>query len=244
MTLAQRKVGDVVAEDYKLGAIFKRFGIDFCCGGGITVEKACAKKGVDVAELEQALYSASHSRSAAGPGDPRQWKPDFLADYIVNVHHQYVRENIPVLLQFSQKVAKVHGGARPELIEIAKRTMELADELHAHLQKEEEVLFPYVKALVASQQNGETAAKTFDSVEEPIALMEEEHDRAGTLMLEIRELSDDFTPPEWACNTYRALYAKLEEFEEDLHRHVHLENNILFPATRRLDTEAGDLAAA
>lgn len=233
--IAQRTVGDIVADDYRLGAVFKRFGIDFCCGGGRTVQAACDKQGVAYDELEQALLAAQQSRTNGAP-DVRAWEPGFLADYIVNVHHNYVRESLPVLIQFAQKVARVHGGNRPELVEIAKLVTEIAAELDEHTQKEEDILFPYIKELSSAQQNEAPAGQpAFGTVQNPIRVMEHEHDHAGALMRRIRTLSDDFTPPAEACNTYRALFAKLEEFEEDLHRHVHLENNILFPAALTLE---------
>lgn len=234
MTFAQQTVGDIVAEDYRRGAIFKQFGIDFCCGGGITVEKACRKKGVDIDELEEAIRNAGRRQNGAAGEDARSWSPDFLADYIVNVHHTYVRQNLPILLQFSQKVARVHGGGRPELIQVAQLTAGLADEMQAHLEAEEEELFPFVKALVAARKTDGEAPKATQFVEESLSQREAEHEHAGAVMAQIRELTSDFTPPEGACNTYRALFAKLEEFEQDLHRHVHLENNVLFPRARKL----------
>lgn len=222
LPFAARTVGDLVAEDYRRGAIFKQFGIDFCCGGGRTVAAACERSGVDSATLERALADADR-RTGDVPARVTAWSPSFLADYIVNEHHTYVRESLPVLRAFAQKVAKVHGHARPELLDIAERVEALAEELTEHLASEENEVFPRIKALASTDTNDIEALRTL------IVEMEDEHDGAGTLMREIRTLSDDFTPPDWACNTYRALYAKLEEFEDDLHRHVHLENNVLFP---------------
>jgi regulator of cell morphogenesis and NO signaling len=233
---AHRTVADVVADDYRRGAVFKKFGIDFCCGGGKTVEAACAAGGVSYTQLGQALLAADQPRGTSLPSDPRGWDLGFLADYIVNVHHTYVRENLPILLQFTGKVARVHGGHRPELVEIARLVEELAGEMDQHMMKEEKVLFPHVRKLAEARRDGApTERPVFGTVKNPIRAMEHEHDRAGDLMRRIRVLTDDFVPPMDACNTYRASFAKLEEFEEDLHRHVHLENNILFPATVKLE---------
>ncbi|GIV61772.1 MAG: iron-sulfur cluster repair di-iron protein [Rhodothermaceae bacterium] len=233
-----RTVGDVVAEDYRRAAIFKRFGIDFCCGGGLTVEAACERKGIDYQEVAQALLAFDSAGSGTTEPDPRSWSPDFLCDYIVNVHHRYVREHLPTLVQFSHKVARVHGKDHPELIEMADLVEALREDLQQHMMKEEQVLFPYVKALVAARiQEVPVNPPPFGSVRNPIRVMEHEHDRAGELMKHLRTLSDNFTPPEHACNTYRALFALLEAFEADLHRHVHLENNILFPEAARLEQE-------
>lgn len=234
-TLAQQAVGELVAQDYRRAGVFKQYGIDFCCGGGRTLEAACEKKDVPLSEIIQALQSADE-RGSTPVIRPGTWSPGFLADYIVNEHHTYVRENVPVLRGFARKVARVHGETHPEVVQIAERFEELAAELLRHVQEEEDVLFPYVKALAAGEANGRAEEPmTFETVRDPIQMMEDDHEHAAALMREIRALSDDFAPPDGACNTYRALYAKLEEFEEDLHRHVHLENNVLFPEAAALE---------
>jgi regulator of cell morphogenesis and NO signaling len=233
-----RPVGEVVADDYRRGAVFKRFGIDFCCSGARTVQEACDRKGVDYETLQGELLAADRSRSGQDAPDVRRWDPAFLADYIVNVHHGYVRETLPVLRFFTTKVARVHGAARPELVEIAGLVEEMATAMDEHMAGEENVLFPHVRGLTtASKEGGTVDPGALQSTADTIRAMEGEHDHAGEVMRRIRELSDDYTPPDWACNTYRAAFAKLEEFEEDLHRHVHLENNILFPATAKLERE-------
>lgn len=235
--LTARPIGELVAEDYRLAGVFKQYGIDFCCGGGRTVRAACEKKGLPVDDVVRALQAATEQ---GPPSDlrPDTWEVDFLADYIVNVHHRYVRENIPLLEEFTRKVARVHGAAHPELIEIAALFAEVADELSAHMEKEEAVLFPHIRSLVAARRaQAAAAAPAFGTVRNPIRVMEHEHDRAGELMRAIRSLAGDFTPPSDACNTYRVTYAKLDEFESDLHRHVHLENNILFPKAVALETD-------
>lgn len=234
--LAARTVGDVVADDYRLGTVFKRFGIDFCCGGGQTVADACRKRGIAMDELERALNESRPTSQHRD--DAREWGLDFLVDYIVNVHHAYVRQQLPALIQFSEKVARVHGDGNPELRKVAEHVRNLAAEMLVHLEGEETMLFPYVKQLVNAQLQGiRPATPSFTSAEIPIMDMEDEHETAGALMHSIRELTSDFTPPDHACNTYRALFATLEEFEEDLHRHVHLENNILFPRALALEAE-------
>lgn len=217
-SIRTRPVGEVVAEDYRRGAVFKQFGIDFCCGGGRTVEEACARKDVDIEALERALSASDLPRGEDRAPDPRSWEPAFLADYIVQVHHSYVRDSLPVLQAFSDKVARVHGNHTPELVSVNRKVQELAGEMEAHMAAEETEVFPAIKA-------GEGAGAALPQ-------MEEEHEAAGGLMADIRSLTSDFVPPAEACATWRAMYAKLEEFESDLHRHVHLENNVLFPAVR------------
>lgn len=238
-TIQTKTVGELVAEDYRAAGVFKQYGIDFCCGGKRTVAEVCTQKGVPVAELEEKL-----THLEGHPGRQRlqfnEWAPPFLIDYIINVHHTYVQEKLPQLLEYSQKVAKVHGHAYPETITIADKLESLAEELFAHLRKEELVLFPYVKELWKAKEAGETVtAPPFQTAQNPIRMMEAEHEFAGDTMAEIRQLSGNFTPPEGACNTYRVLYALLEEFEEDLHQHVHLENNILFPQAVELEQAMG-----
>lgn len=222
------KIGNVVAEDYRAASVFKKHGIDFCCGGGRSIHDACERKGVDPEAVLQELKAAGEDEKAAA-SEYNRWDIAFLSDYIVNKYHLYVREKLPELMAYAEKVAKVHGDWRPETRKIARLFGELQQELMSHMAKEEQVLFPYVKLLSRAQKGGDKPLPPFGTVENPIHTMELEHDFAGETMRQIRELSDDYTPPEGACNTYRVLYAMLREFEENLHEHVHLENNILFP---------------
>lgn len=220
----QKTVGQIVADNYRTAEVFKKYGIDFCCGGKKALDKACADKKVNYDELTAALEAVS-GNYALPSENPALWRMDFLADYIERTHHAYIRQAIPILLEFTQKVARVHGQRHPELLDIAAKFYSLATELSEHLMKEEQVLFPYIRQI----STAEFAAKPFGSVQNPINCMEAEHEDAGQLMQEIRELTDNYTPPADACTTYRVTFAKLQEFEADLHRHVHLENNILFP---------------
>jgi regulator of cell morphogenesis and NO signaling len=236
LTLAHKAVGDIVSTNYRLASVFKRFGIDFCCDGGKTLEQAARAAGIDPAELERALREARTDRTAPSDVNPAEWDLDVLATYIVETHHDYVSQALPILQAFSQKVSRVHGARYPQLIEIARLVEELAVEMRAHMLKEERILFPYVRELVAASQNGGSLSPApFGTVGAPIKVMEREHDRAAGLMRSIRALANDFSPPDDACKGHRATYAKLEEFEEDLHYHVHLENNILFPKAEVLE---------
>lgn len=232
--LCDRTVGDVVAEDYRRADAFRRYGIDFCCGGNRTVRAAAAEKGVDCDALLHALAAAEREPARADHADPRAWEPDFLATYIVNVHHRYVRRSLPMLRELTQTVARVHGGTHAATVRIAELTEEVAQELTAHMEKEETVLFPHIERLCEARRTG-TAAPTGAPAGAPIEMMEEEHDHAGMLLRQIHTLSDGFTAPAEACTTWRMAYERLEAFEADLHRHVHLENNILFPAALRME---------
>lgn len=233
---AHRTIGELVAEDYRTAEVFKRYGIDFCCGGGRTVQEACARKGVDYDQLVSSLDHTSSVESATPTLHFNRWSLRFLVAYIINIHHAYVRENLPLLKGVITKVARVHGEAHPEVVEIARLFDVLAEELEQHMAKEEDKLFPYIRQLaVADKQETAAAPPPFGTVQNPIRMMVHEHDQAGATMREIRRLSDGFTPPQEACTTYCVMYAKLQEFEEDLHQHVHLENNILFPKAAALE---------
>ncbi|KGL63538.1 iron-sulfur cluster repair di-iron protein [Polaribacter sp. Hel1_85] len=221
-------VAEVVTNNIKTADVFKKHGIDFCCGGGITIKKACEKYNVSFEEMEKELSTINNPTSNAYNYD--NWKLDFLVDHIENIHHSYVEENTSLVLQYAAKVAKVHGHHYKEVVEINKLFIGVAQELAAHMKKEELILFPFIKQLVKADKEGIKANQPhFGTVNNPIAMMEDEHENAGDIMKEIKKLSNNFTPPEGACNTFKALYAKLEEFEQDLHQHIHLENNILFP---------------
>ncbi len=233
-TLQERTVADVVTENIKAAHIFKKHGIDFCCGGGISIARACEKAKVDPAVLEEELLNLDKVQDRAH--DYNSWKLDFLTDHIINVHHAYVEESSPLLLQYSKRVNHVHGNHYTELAEIEALVTEVVQAMAAHQRKEELILFPFIKKLVAAErENGEVPAIHFGTVENPIKMMEDEHEEAGEIMRKIAKLSNNYTPPQGACNTYRAFYAKLDEFEQDLHQHIHLENNILFPKALKLE---------
>ncbi|MCK0156117.1 iron-sulfur cluster repair di-iron protein [Cellulophaga sp. F20128] len=235
-TIKNKTVADLVTDNIKTADVFKKYGIDFCCGGGISVEKACAKEKIDFNTLAKELLAIDSKILITQ--NYKTWALDYLADYIVNTHHTYVTEAIPLLIQYSDRVAKVHGHHYTEVIAINKLVHTIAEELTAHMKKEELILFPFIKRMIA-EQNGATyvSIPPFENVEDPIKMMEEEHEVAGDILKEISVLSNNHTPPEGACNTFKALYNKLQEFEDDLHQHVHLENNILFPKAIQLEKE-------
>ncbi len=235
MTITENKtVAEIVTENIKTAHIFKKYGIDFCCGGSITIEEACSKKGVDYTLLEKELVTVD--MVVDQEHDYNKWDLHFLIDHIINVHHKYVEESIPLLLQYANKVAKVHGHHYVEVVEINSLFHEVAQELSAHMNKEELILFPYIKQLVKAEKEGSTLSRPhFGTVNNPIQMMEYEHENVGDIFKSIAKLSNDYSPPDEACNTFRALYAKLEEFEQDLHKHIHLENNILHPKAIALE---------
>lgn len=230
----KQTVGQIVKEDYRTAQVFQKYNLDFCCGGNRTIEEACEAENLDPKEIFKALDQLNQ----AGPKEDNydQWSLDFLVDYIVNNHHKFTRNKLPEIGRYAKKVAKVHGGRHEELNKIYYEFTMLHTEIFNHLDKEERILFPYIKQLVeAEKQAVKPDDPAFGMAANPITMMEEEHDEAGTSMAKIRRLSNDFTPPEDACTTYRLLYQNLEGFEKDLHKHVHLENNILFPKALELE---------
>lgn len=230
-------IGELVASDFRKAEVFRKFGLDFCCGGKKSIKEACKEKGLDITEVEKEL-KAVDNKPKVREDDFNNWELDFLVDYIINTHHKYVLEAIPMLDEFSSKVARVHGESHPEVVLIAEHYNAVANELKAHMPKEEQILFPYIKEMVESKKQGAILNPAgFGTIENPIRMMESEHISAGENMEKIHQLSNSFTPPVDACNSYRVLFGKLEEFEQDLHRHIHLENNILFPKAIALEKE-------
>ena len=233
----EETLGQIAVKDLRKAQVFKKYGLDFCCGGKKTVKEACAEKGLDVTRVEQELQQADKMPSSR-PVPYGDWSLDFLSDYIVNTHHSYVQKSLPDLLMYAEKVKSVHGNQHPELIRINQLVTEINAELGAHMIKEEKVLFPYIKALVAAKDNTQPLqAAHFGTVQNPINMMEMEHELVGKNLEEIRELSKNYALPEDACASYSLLYRMLEEFEEDLHLHVHLENNILFPKALEIEKQ-------
>lgn len=224
--LAQKTIGEIVAEDYRASQIFRARGMDFCCGGKKTLSSVCESKNIDLNEILKEIDLLKSVETEQNHF--KEWNLDFLVDYITQNHHNFVRKMLPEINFYAEKVARVHGSNHPELIEIFDKVKQLSYELIEHLEKEEEDLFPQIKDLVKHQKSG--------SVKESLVeILESEHEKAGELMAEIETLTDNFTPPEGACASYRVLFQNLEGFQKDLHKHVHLENNILFPKALQLE---------
>jgi regulator of cell morphogenesis and NO signaling len=201
--------------------VFQRHGIDFCCGGKRPIGAVCKEQGLSFPDIAREIQS-----SAAGPGEGgRDWAREPLAlliEHIVNRYHQRLREELPVLEGLALKVARVHGEKAAHLARLAAIVEALSADLHSHMRKEEMVLFPAIEAI---EGNGRPAMP----ISAPISVMEHEHDHAGDLLAELRAITNGYELPEWACTTFRALYRGLETVETDMHVHVHLENNVLFP---------------
>ena len=222
-TMTFNTIGEIVTNDYRAADVFKQAGIDFCCGGNKSLEVACKEKNIDANAITLKLKELENST----PGqhfDFKNWDITFLADYIVNTHHKYVLKTLPELVLYTQKIADVHGENHPELHEVAQLFFEINRELLQHLKQEEEVLFPAIKEVI---KNNTAGAKSTIAIE--ISRMNDEHEFAGGAMDKINVITNGYKVPADGCNTYQVAFKLLEEFEDDLHMHVHLENNILYP---------------
>jgi len=226
--LDARKIGDIVADNFKAAEIFKKHGIDFCCGGNSSLKQACAENNIDYDVLSKELFELE-----GHPPDPahnfKEWDLGFLCDYIVNTHHQTVTKLLPQVSAYTRKIADVHGSHHPELLNIAALFSQLNDELVPHLKSEEEKLFPAIKDVLKTG-----SAQSKETIKSEIARMSKEHEFAGEAMDRINKLSSNYLLPGDACNSYMVAFKLLEEFEDDLHIHVHIENNILYPKALKL----------
>jgi regulator of cell morphogenesis and NO signaling len=229
-------IREIVASDYRTAAVFERHGLDFCCNGCRTIEQACHDAGIDQRAVLDELDSVLEAPAVGTPAFDA-WDARTLIDHIVTRHHGYVRQAIPGMLDHTRKIASIHGTRHPELVHIASLFGRIADEMTDHMAKEEAILFPFIAAVAAALASGRPApTPPFGTVGNPIAVMEAEHQFVGDAMAEIRHLTDGFVPPEDACDTYRVTLRELDVFERDLHEHVHLENNVLFPKALALES--------
>lgn len=230
-------IGSIAAKDMRKAATFKRLGIDFCCGGKKTIRQAAAETGLSVETIEKALAESTNENTCSVPAAYDKWELDFLADYIYNQHHKYFYDHRDDILQLANKVAAAHATQYPQLNYLRITIGKLFDELKLHFYKEEKVLFPYIKDLVAFKNERKLPLTSLSMDNGPLAMMEMEHEAAGDALKEIRKITADYQCPENACNSFRLLYHQLEELEKDMHQHIHLENNILFPKALQLEKE-------
>jgi regulator of cell morphogenesis and NO signaling len=218
-------VGAIVRDHPSLSRLFEQAKVDYCCGGKKTLDEACRLQGIDpqafLAQL--ADYATTETVSEVNPS---ALSLSELADHIERIHHAYLHAELPRLDQMVTKVARVHGDKEPRLHQVKDIFLALSAELATHLMKEEQILFPMIRKLETSDTVPSFHCGT---IANPVRQMEFEHDEAGVVLAQLRQLTDDFTPPEWACNTYRALLDALLTFEQDMHQHIHKENNVLFP---------------
>jgi regulator of cell morphogenesis and NO signaling len=238
MTLtATKNVRDYAIEAPQTIPVFEKLGIDFCCGGNRPLEEACAAANLNLDEVLRSLETAM-----ATPPQPseRQLRAGSLAEltaHIVRTHHAFVRREIPQIESLAEKVATKHGVNHPELLHIRSVFRGVAQELTMHMMKEESVLFPYIERMEeAVIEHQPILPPPFGTIANPVRMMEQEHESAGAAFKAIRETSHDYTAPADACVSYQAFYRELDVFEKDLHQHIHLENNVLFPRAMEMET--------
>ena len=229
-SILERTVGELVAERAGRSRIFQAANIDFCCQGNRTLREACERKGIAAETLVEQLEAELADKTTSAQS-PAKLPPHELAAYIVATHHDYLRRELPRVHTMCERVSQVHGGHTPSLVEVFQVFGGMENELNAHMMKEEQILFPAIAAL----SRNESIPMPLDG---PIFCMMHEHEDVGAALARMRELTHGFQPPADACNIYRALFAGLHELEQDLHRHIHLENSVLFPVAQGMASSA------
>jgi regulator of cell morphogenesis and NO signaling len=226
----QHTLAAIVADRHEAAAVFEKYQLDFCCKGKRTLQQACEEKNIPVEPIIEELQQVFDPGAGLQDQVISALSIPQLVDYIVLKHHVYVKHAMPVIIQHLERVATKHGDRFPYMRQVFQLFAALKEEMDCHMQKEEMVLFPRIKEVEkAVQQQNTPSALNAGYISQPIHMMETEHEDAGNLMAQIRQLTNDYTPPADACTTFRISLAELKAFELDLHQHVHLENNILFP---------------
>lgn len=240
--LLDKTVKDLVLENFRTANVFERNGIDFCCGGGRTIRDVAGKKKIDPDKLEQELKQATRTEGDSMP-DFSSWSLTLLVNYIIEQHHGYVRDVLPRLRMWLDKIPTRHGDQGAPNTEIASVFAGLQQEMMDHMKKEEDVQFPEITKIQERHNRGiAQPEETLAWLEELNRELEEEHRRAGDATFRLQTLTNDFTPPENACPTWQTAWQELGRFQKDLHRHVHIENHILFP--RALEMARSSVGAA
>ncbi len=236
MDIKGRTIGQLAVEEPNAIAIFEKAGIDYCCHGNRSVDVACKDAGINVSELLEALAVSSHDTST------REWSKASLKElqeFIITTHHVFTRDMLGTVNQLAVKVADRHGMAHGEVLRVRTLVQKLVSDLLPHMMKEEQILFPYVEELEATTAVGdEPPMPFFGTVQNPIRMMVAEHDAAADILTELRATTDNYKLPGDACISFRALYERLNDLEQDLHRHIHLENNVLFPRAAEMEEAA------
>jgi len=227
-SLFGKSLGEIVSGDFRAATVFKEAGLDFCCGGKKSLREACIEKNIDAEDIAKSLSELKNSARPRGLNFS-EWSPAFLADYIENVHHTFVLKALPDLVSYTRKIAEVHGERHTELYQVADLMSDINKELIQHLGKEEEILFPAIRNMLNKKSEKEKPL-----IKAVLKRMTAEHEYAGSAMDKINVLTKGYLIPGDGCNTYALTMKLLSEFEDDLHIHVHLENNILYPAAQRM----------
>ena len=242
MTMTERTMRDLVLENTNVASIFEKYELDYCCHGNIKLADACKKKFIDTTKVTREIEETGRSGSLQHIS---QWRIPFLIQYIIENHHRYVKEAIPAISLHLSKCVESHDTRYPMLAEVQSIFSRMASELQTHMMKEEKILFPSIILMVdCLEKNQPMGSMPFDAIAYPIGMMRFEHEIAGNEMIKIHEMLNDLTPSDDACTTMKLVYKELGEFEQDLHRHVFLENFVLFPKAEKLERDllvaAGD----
>lgn len=232
--LLTKSLAQIVNNDHRAASVFEKYHLDFCCKGKRSLQQACTESEIKIEEVLAELEKTKQSKSDKVTINYDNFSLTQLAEYIVSTHHEYVKKEMPAIFMYLQKVAAKHGERHPEMLKVFETFMALKEEMEQHMQKEEVVLFPRIKEMEKQTGMGNQPQINISYLKSPITMMEHEHDHAGAALAEIRQLTANYNPPVDACTTYRLSFAALEAFELNLHQHVHLENNILFPKALRL----------
>ncbi len=239
LNLQTKTVREIALEMPQTTRVFEEYKIDYCCHGNRPFDEACRTVGADPADVMNKIGAVMEVKEDAETSSLNHASLTELIDYILDKHHTYTKQELVQLPPLMQKVSSRHGSHYPYILELKEVFQRVCDDLHPHLMKEEAVLFPFIKNLETNLAHGSLASvPPFGTVNNPIRMMRMEHDEVGSLLAEMRKLSNDYTLPDGACPSFTALYSRMETFERDLHRHIHLENNLLFPKAIELETKA------
>lgn len=233
MITKDKTIAQCVTENFKTAKVFQKYGLDFCCGGNVAVEDACKKANINFNELNEEIETVT--KVVSNEENYNEYSLNKLIDHILDTYHVYIREVSPIIKARLEKLARVHGQNHPELIKVNEIFQKMAIDLELHMQKEENILFPYIRLLESDSKTMPTSC--FGTVQNPIRMMNYEHEVAGDEMKEIHKLTNGYTVPSDGCNTYRVGFQELKEFEDKLFEHVHLENNIVFPKAIELESK-------
>lgn len=232
-SIANQTLASIVSSNHQVVPVLEKYNLDFCCKGKRTLAEACIEKGIAVDSVAEELLTRMNAEQ--GNKFPfESMNAEQLISYILIKHHFYVKQAMPSMLSHLERVAQKHGTHFPYMIEVFRLFKEVSEEMSSHMQKEELILFPRIKEIEAIVSSKQERKFTDGYIAGPVRVMEMEHDQAGELLYKIRELTNDYTPPADACTTFKVSLAELKEFEEDLHKHVHLENNLLFPLAEKM----------
>lgn len=234
----QLTISEIVSNDYRTALVFRTFGIDFCCKGDQTIREACTKKKIDPQLLLEKLIEV-FTTQAEENFDFKSWPLTLLANYIENKHHAMIRDRIPLILKFLKRVIKVHSAHEPKLKKIKALFEDSTEDLQRHLEQEELIVFPFIRKISTDPERKKLLfSPSYKKIRELIYQLMAEHEQEGAYLEEIRKLSDDYTPPTYACNTYKVTFALLQEFDMSMQKHMHLERNILFPEALAMELDS------